>query len=61
MVRLTIRATDDSLPPLLLKMMQERIAKGLSTFVRERYVPASPTVSDIADSFRNIMVTTSSR
>jgi AP-2 complex subunit alpha len=60
MVRLTIRATDDSLPPLLLKMMQERIAKGLST-VQERHAPPPPTMSEISDSFRNIMVTTSSR
>jgi AP-2 complex subunit alpha len=58
MVRLTIRATDDTLPPLLLKLMEARIAKGVST-VQERYVP--PTVSEISDSFRNIMVTTSSR
>ncbi len=58
MVRLTIRATDDALPPVILKMMQERIAKGLST-APERYVP--PTVSEISDSFRNVMVTTSSR
>lgn len=59
MVRLTIRATDDTLPPLLLKMMQERIAKGVST-VQERHV-VPPTVSEISDSFRNIMVTTSNR
>ncbi|KAK3901054.1 adaptin N terminal region-domain-containing protein [Staphylotrichum tortipilum] len=58
MVRLTIRATDDALPPVMLKMMQDRIAKGLST-APERYVP--PTVSEISDSFRNVMVTTSSR
>lgn len=60
MVRLTIRATDDSLPPLLLKMMQERLAKGVST-VSERYVPPQPTMSEISDSFRNVMVTTSNR
>ncbi|KAK4238444.1 hypothetical protein C8A03DRAFT_33530 [Achaetomium macrosporum] len=58
MVRLTIRATDDSLPPLLLKLMETRIAQGVST-APERHVP--PTVSEISDSFRNIMVTTSSR
>lgn len=60
MVRLTIRATDDSLPPLLLKMMQERIARGLGK-VQERYVPPPMTANDISDSFRNVMVTTSSR
>lgn len=60
MVRLTIRATDDTLPPLLLKMMQERLALGVSTVQQqERHVP--PTMTEISDSFRNIMVTTSSR
>ena len=53
MVRLTIRATDDTLPPVLLKMMEERLAVGVS--VRpEKY--EAPTVSEISDSFRNIMV-----
>jgi len=53
MVRLTIRATDDSLPPVLLKMMEERLTVGV--FIRpEKYEP--PTASDISDSFRNIMV-----
>ncbi|KAL2195728.1 adaptin N terminal region-domain-containing protein [Corynascus similis CBS 632.67] len=59
MVRLTIRATDESLPPVLLKLMQDRIAKGVSTVIQERYVP--PTMSEISDAFRNVMVTTSSR
>ncbi|KAK4154463.1 adaptin N terminal region-domain-containing protein [Chaetomidium leptoderma] len=59
MVRLTIRATDDTLPPLMLKSMQERISKGVSTAPVERFVP--PTVTEIADSFRNVMVTTSNR
>jgi AP-2 complex subunit alpha len=53
MVRLTIRATDDSVPPVLLKAMEERLAAGAST-VQERHVP--PTASEISDSFRNIMV-----
>jgi len=53
MVRLTIRATDDTLPPVLLKMMEERLAIGVS--IRpEKY--ESPTASDISDSFRNVMV-----
>lgn len=58
MVRLTIRATEDALPPLLLKMMQERLARGVST-APERFSP--PTVSEISDAFRGIMVTTSNR
>lgn len=53
MVRLTIRATDESVPPVLLKAMVERLATGAST-VPEKHVP--PTVSEISDSFRNIMV-----
>ncbi|KAK3944552.1 adaptin N terminal region-domain-containing protein [Diplogelasinospora grovesii] len=53
MVRLTIRATEESLPPVLLKLMEERLAAGMST-VPEKYAP--PTVSEISDSFRNIMV-----
>ncbi|KAK5662868.1 hypothetical protein OQA88_6279 [Cercophora sp. LCS_1] len=53
MVRLTIRATDDALPPVLLKMMEERLAQGVS--IRpEKY--EAPTASEISDSFRNIMV-----
>ncbi|KAK1761105.1 adaptin N terminal region-domain-containing protein [Echria macrotheca] len=53
MVRLTIRATDDTLPPVLLKMMEERLSVGVS--IRpEKYEP--PTQSEISDSFRNIMV-----
>ena len=54
MVRLTIRATDDTVPPVLLKLLEERIAQGMST-VAEKYVP--PTASEISDTFRNIMVT----
>ena len=53
MVRLTIRATDETVPPVLLKLMQERIAAGISTVV-DKYVP--PTATEISDSFRNVMV-----
>lgn len=53
MVRLTIRATDDTLPPVILKMMVERLSVGVS--IRpEKY--EAPTASEISDSFRNIMV-----
>lgn len=53
MLRLTVRATEDTLPPLMLKMMVERLAAGVS--VRpEQYEP--PSVSEISDSFRNVMV-----
>lgn len=53
MIRLTIRATDDSVPEVLLKMMQERLAAG---------APTLPDVSDplshreIADAFGSVMV-----
>jgi AP-2 complex subunit alpha len=53
MVRLTIRATDDTVPPVLLKLMEDRIAEGMSTVV-EKVAP--PTASDISDAFRNVMV-----
>ncbi|KAK3955914.1 adaptin N terminal region-domain-containing protein [Pseudoneurospora amorphoporcata] len=53
MVRLTIRATDEAVPPVLLKMMEERLSQGVS--IRpERY--ENPTANDISESFRNIMV-----
>jgi AP-2 complex subunit alpha len=48
------------LPPLMLKMMQERMARGVST-AQERFAQPQPTMSDISDSFRSIMVTTSNR
>lgn len=53
MVRLTIRATDDGVPPVLLKMMEERIAQGLSRAQERR---EASTASEISDSFRNVMV-----
>ncbi|KAI1474924.1 hypothetical protein K445DRAFT_14341 [Daldinia sp. EC12] len=53
MVRLTIRATDESVPPVLLKLMQERISAGVSTAPEFR--PA-PTRQEISDTFANVMV-----
>ncbi|KAK1834643.1 adaptin N terminal region-domain-containing protein [Podospora conica] len=53
MLRLTVRATEDTLPPLMLKMMVERLAQGVS--VRPELYEA-PTASEISDSFRNVMV-----
>ncbi|VZH87039.1 unnamed protein product [Fusarium fujikuroi] len=54
MIRLTIRATDDSVPAVLLKYMQERLAAGISTGP-DRFEP--PSREQISDSFRNVMVT----
>lgn len=53
MVRLTIRATDESVPAILLKQMAERIATGVSTLPDPNF---GPTPREISDSFSNIMV-----
>ena len=53
MVRLTIRATDESVPPVLLKLMEERLAAGASTVPE---LKEGPTHDDISQSFGNIMV-----
>ncbi|KAK3314714.1 adaptin N terminal region-domain-containing protein [Apodospora peruviana] len=55
MLRLTIRATEETLPPVLLKLMVERLAAGQATGT-EKYHAPTPTASEISDSFRNIMV-----
>lgn len=51
MIRLTIRATDDSVPGLLLKLMQEHLAAGM---IPERFEQA--TREEVSDAFRNVMV-----
>ena len=56
MVRLTIRATDDTVPPVLLKMMKERLEAGIST-APERFAPQ--TASEISHAFGNILVPSS--
>lgn len=53
MVRLTIRATDESVPAVLLKLMEERISAGMSTAPEQHF---GPTPSEISQSFSNIMV-----
>lgn len=53
MVRMTIRATDETVAPVLLKLMQERISAGMSTVPEKR---DAPTPSEISDVFKNIMV-----
>ncbi|KAK8086645.1 hypothetical protein PG994_001619 [Apiospora phragmitis] len=53
MIRLTIRATDESVPPVMLKMMEERLAAGVS-IVPELH--EGPTKQDISDMFSNVMV-----
>jgi AP-2 complex subunit alpha len=54
MVRLTIRATDETVPPVLFRLMEERLAAGMSTAV-DSFQP--PTRAEISESFGNIMVT----
>ena len=55
MVRLTIRATEETLPPVLLKLMVERLSKGMAIGNAGDRLPP-PSVNEISDSFRNIMV-----
>ncbi|RDL40804.1 uncharacterized protein BP5553_00783 [Venustampulla echinocandica] len=53
MIRLTIRATDESVPPVLIKLMEERLATGESTHL-EPIQP--PTRREMSDAFGNILV-----
>lgn len=53
MIRLTIRATDESVPDVLMKLMAERISAGVSTLPEEH---VAPTPSEISDLFSNVMV-----
>lgn len=54
MLRLTIRATDESVPAVLLKLMEAKVAAGESTRpVRDE----GPSRLDITNAFGNIMVT----
>jgi AP-2 complex subunit alpha len=53
MVRLTIRATDETVAPVILKLMVDRISSGVST---EAAKHMAPTPREISDAFGNIMV-----
>ena len=53
MVRLTIRATDESVPPVLIKLMEERLAVGVST---QPEAFEAPTRREISDAFGNVLV-----
>lgn len=54
MVRLTIRATDESVPPIMIQTMQERLEVGVSI-----HPEAIESLSrrDISDAFSNVLVT----
>lgn len=54
MVRLTIRATDESVPAVLLKLMEQRISAGVS---KPPMVHEGPTRQEITDAFSNVLVT----
>ncbi|ORY56932.1 adaptin N terminal region-domain-containing protein [Pseudomassariella vexata] len=54
MIRLTLRATDESVPAVLLKLMVERLAAGMST---APLLNEGPTRREITDTFSSIMVT----
>ncbi|KAL2069903.1 hypothetical protein VTL71DRAFT_14582 [Oculimacula yallundae] len=53
MVRLTIRATDESVPPIMIQTMQERLEVGVSTHAEE-FQP--PSRREISDAFGNVLV-----
>lgn len=53
MIRLTIRATDESVPPVIIKIMEERLAIGEST--RQEEVEG-PTRREISEAFSNVLV-----
>jgi AP-2 complex subunit alpha len=53
MIRLTIRATDESVPPVLIKIMEERLCIGVSIAPEVR---EGPTRRDISDAFGNVLV-----
>jgi AP-2 complex subunit alpha len=53
MIRLTIRATDEAVPALLLALMVDRLAPGASTRGEQR---PDLTRGEIADAFANVMV-----
>ncbi|PBP19428.1 ap-2 complex subunit alpha, partial [Diplocarpon rosae] len=54
MVRLTIRATDESVPPIMIQAMQERLEVGIST---KAEIIEPPTRRQISDVFGNVLVT----
>ncbi len=53
MIRLTIRATDEAVPPVLLKLMHGRLARGFPT---SGEVSRAPTKREISEAFGNVLV-----
>ncbi len=52
-IRLTVRATDDSVPAILLKLMQDHLSMGVFA---GSALPEPPTRQEISDAFGNVMV-----
>lgn len=58
MIRLTVRATDDAVPAPLLRLMEDRISTGFnSSSAPDTPLSQGPSVDEISDAFRNVMVT----
>jgi AP-2 complex subunit alpha len=53
MVRLTIRATDESVPQVLVKLMEGRLAVGVSAQPHQ----SDLTLREMKDAFGNVLVT----
>ncbi|KAI1820923.1 adaptin N terminal region-domain-containing protein [Xylaria intraflava] len=54
MVRLTIRATDESVPAVLLKLMEQRLSTGI---LKVAITQEGPTRQEITNTFSNVLVT----
>lgn len=54
MIRLTIRATDESVPQVLIKLMEDRLALGVSM---QPHPSADLTLREMKDAFGNVLVT----
>lgn len=54
MIRLTLRATDDSVLGILVTIMEQRLAIGVSTTPE---LPKKLTKREIAEAFANVMAT----
>jgi AP-2 complex subunit alpha len=53
MIRLTIRATDEAVPAVLMKLMEERLALGMNMRPQTMDVPSR---RDVSDAFANVLV-----
>lgn len=54
MLRLTIRATDESVPLVLIKLMEERLAAGAPT---QQTHQGDMSLREMKDAFGNVLVT----